>query len=509
MVRLMRWLRRCLWTSALVFVGLVAADVALASELTDPYAVTEDVVDGADATTLKTVSPPPPSGGSIQSLRDRAEPTPWYRRVHSVLGILVLIGIAVLLSRNRGAIRWRPVVFGIGLQVVLALIVLSPTVGDFFFTVVNDSVRRLLSFSEEGTEFLFQSVEPHESTTVDLETGTTRSETYIGRMSPPLKTVAFWVLPTIIFFSALMTILYHLGIMQFLVRITALVMQKTMGTSGSETLSAAANIFVGQTEAPLVVKPFVAGMTRSELNAIMVGGFATVAGGVLAAYVSFLKSAIPDIAGHLVIASIMSAPAALAIAKIILPETEESETAAGATLHVDRPDVNVVEALSRGSTEGMILAVNVAAMLVAFVAMIALVNYVLGALGGLAGLELSMEGLLGALFAPIAWCMGVPWHECTQVGRLFGEKMVLTELIAYMHLADNLRSADPMSYRSAVICSYALCGFANFASIGIQIGGIGGIAPTRRRDLAQLGMLAMFGGTIAALLTATIAGIIL
>jgi CNT family concentrative nucleoside transporter len=306
-----------------------------------------------------------------------------------------------------------------------------------------------------------------------------------------------------------MNILYHLGVMQFLVRITASVMQRTMGTSGSESLSAAANIFVGQTEAPLVVRPFVEKMTRSELNAIMVGGFATVAGGVLAAYVGFLQKAIPDIAGHLVVASIMSAPAALAVAKILVPETETSETATGATLSVDRPDTNIIEALARGTSDGLRLAVNVAAMLLSFVAMIALVNAMLRGASGLVGLELSLEGILGWFFSPLAWCMGVPWNEAGEVGRLLGEKLVLTELIAYVHLGDNLTGSNPLSYRSAVIASYALCGFANFASIGIQIGGIGGIAPSRRAELAQLGVLSMIGGTIAAMMTATIAGILL
>jgi CNT family concentrative nucleoside transporter len=448
-------------------------------------------------------------GLSLQELRDNAPETPITSRLTSLLGIIVLLGIAWILSRDRKSIRWRPVLWGIGLQILFGLIVLSPSVGDIFFKVVNQSVATLMSFSEQGSEFLFQTVDAHEITTVNTTTGEKTTETYIGRMSPPLRTVAFWILPTIIFFSALMNILYHLGVMQFLVRITASVMQRTMGTSGSESLSAAANIFVGQTEAPLVVRPFVEKMTRSELNAIMVGGFATVAGGVLAAYVGFLQKAIPDIAGHLVVASIMSAPAALAVAKILVPETETSETATGATLSVDRPDTNIIEALARGTSDGLRLAVNVAAMLLSFVAMIALVNAMLRGASGLVGLELSLEGILGWFFSPLAWCMGVPWNEAGEVGRLLGEKLVLTELIAYVHLGDNLTGSNPLSYRSAVIASYALCGFANFASIGIQIGGIGGIAPSRRAELAQLGVLSMIGGTIAAMMTATIAGILL
>ena len=450
-----------------------------------------------------------PVNKGLAGLKERAVPTTFGQRAMSVFGIFVLLGIAWLLSQNRKAINWRPVAWGIGLQVVLGMIVLSPAVGDTFFKAVNGSVAKLMSFSEAGSDFVFQTIEPHDITTVNMAAQTRETKTYIGRISPPLKTLAFWILPTIIFFSGLMNILYHLGVMQWLVRIAALIMQKTMGTSGSESLSAAANIFVGQTEAPLVIRPFVNGMTMSELNAVMVGGFATVAGGVLAAYVGFLHKALPDIAGHLVVASIMSAPAALAVAKILFPETEESETRAGATLTVDKPDVNLIEALARGATDGLKLAVNVGAMLLAFVAMVALVNFLIGAAGGVFGLELTLEGMLGYVFAPIAWCMGVPWEEAPLVGRFLGEKMVLTELIAYINLAGNLASAEPLSYRSAVITSYALCGFANFASIGIQIGGIAGIAPKRRKDLAKLGMLAMFGGTIAAMLTATVAGIIL
>ena len=544
MRRFMSAMRRTLGVSALMFVLLVGADTYLAfadEPQADSAQAPEQVADDGSQTTPRS------QGVSLRELKDRREPTPLHRRAMGALGIIVLIGIAVLLSQNRKRINWRPVMWGVGLQILFGLVVLSPTVGEFFFTVVNKSVTRLLSFAEEGADFLFQTVEPQTATTIDLDSCrpitaqdadgmtkdgftvvtlppqadapadtpavkllcATNTSFYIGHITPALKTVAFWILPSIIFFSALMNILYHLGIMQFLVKAMAWVMFKTMGTSGSESLSAAANIFVGQTEAPLVVKPFIKGMTNSELNAVMVGGFATVAGGVLAAYVGFLKKTIPDIAGHLVVASIMSAPAALAIAKIMYPETEDSETKAGAELNVERPDVNVVEALARGSTEGLNLAVNVAAMLVAFVAMVALVNFLFASLGGLVGLELSLEGVLGWAFAPIAWCMGVPWDECVVVGRLFGEKMVLTELIAYMHLADVLKDPNALSYRSAVISSYALCGFANFASIGIQIGGIGGIAPERRTDLARIGMRAMFGGTIAALMTATIAGIIL
>ena len=312
---------------------------------------------------------------------------------------------------------------------------------------------------------------------------------------------AFRILPTLIFFSSLINVLYHLGVMQFLVKSTARIMQKTMGTSGSETLCISGNIFVGQTEAPLLVQPFVSKMTNSELTAVMIGGFATVAGGVMAMYVSMLGN-IDGIAGHLLAASIMSAPAALVVAKIIYPETEESQTKGDLTISIKNDDDNIMEALSTGATNGMKLAANVAAMLIAFVATIAMVNAVLSLFG------LSLEQILGWIFSPLAWVMGVPWQEAYVVGSLMGKKLVLTELIAFGDLS-TLISDNVLSERSAIISSYALCGFANFASIGIQLGGIGGIAPERRKDIAQLGLKTMFGGAIASWLTATIAGLLI
>ena len=292
-----------------------------------------------------------------------------------------------------------------------------------------------------------------------------------------------------------------LGVMQFLVKNTARIMQKTMGTSGSETLCISGNIFVGQTEAPLLVQPFVSTMTNSELTAVMIGGFATVAGGVMAMYVSMLGD-VPGIAGHLLAASIMSAPAALVVAKIIYPETEESKTKGDLVISIENNDDNVMEALSRGATNGMKLAANVAAMLIAFVAMIAMINALLGIFG------FSLEQILGLIFSPLAWTMGVPWNEANLVGSLMGKKLVLTELIAYGDLSSSI-SNNLLSERSAIISSYALCGFANFASIGIQLGGIGGIAPERRKDISKLGVKTMFGGALASWLTATIAGILI
>ena len=399
-----------------------------------------------------------------------------------VFGIFILLAIAMAMSNNRVAISWRLVFWGLSLQLTFAIIILKTPIGIPFFGAIDIFVKNLLSFSDAGSDFLFKS---------------------FGQniVEAPLMNFAFRILPTLIFFSSLINVLYHLGVMQFLVKSTARIMQKTMGTSGSETLCISGNIFVGQTEAPLLVQPFVSKMTNSELTAVMIGGFATVAGGVMAMYVSMLGN-IDGIAGHLLAASIMSAPAALVVAKIIYPETEESQTKGDLTISIKNDDDNIMEALSTGATNGMKLAANVAAMLIAFVATIAMVNAVLSLFG------LSLEQILGWTFSPLAWVMGVPWEEAYVVGSLMGKKLVLTELIAFGDLS-TLISDNVLSERSAIISSYALCGFANFASIGIQLGGIGGIAPERRKDIAQLGLKTMFGGAIASWLTATIAGLLI
>jgi len=403
-------------------------------------------------------------------------------RLIGILGIIVLLGIALAMSNNRNSIPWRLVAWGLGLQLLFAIFILKTPMGQPFFGAVDTVFKKLLSFSDAGSDFLFKSFST-------------------GVVEAPLMNFAFRILPTLIFFSSLITVFYHLGIMQFIVKWIARAMQKTMGTSGSETLSVSANIFVGQTEAPLMVRPFVSKMTKSELMAMMVGGFATVAGGVMAIYVKMLED-IPGIAGHMMAASIMSAPAALVIAKIIYPETESSETMGELNITLEKKDDNVMEALSHGATDGMKLAANVGAMLVAFVAMIALVNAILGLI------DLSLQQILGWIFSPLAWTMGVPWSDAGTIGTLMGEKLVLTELIAYGDLAE-LRSTNSISDRSAIIASYALCGFANFASVGIQLGGIGGIAPERRKDLSKLAMKAMIGGALASWLTAALAGILI
>lgn len=428
----------------------------------------------------------------LAQLRADAAPVPWWQRLISLFGIGALLLFAWGLSSHRREFPWRIVLWGLGLQLTFALFILETSAGLWVFSAINEGVVTLLDLTEEGSRFIFGNY-------LDLE------------FSFALK-----VLPTILFFSALMTILYHLGVMQKIVRGLAWVMQRTMGTSGSETLSAAANIFVGQTEAPLVIKPYVATMTLSELNAVMVGGFATVAGGVLAAYVGMLESAFADIAGHLVAASVMSAPAALVIAKIMLPETETSATAGGEIdMTVDKPDANVIDAAARGAAEGLKLALNVGAMLLAFLALVALADLLLAlpvhAYNYFAHASVDPVGLtdlLGWIFWPVSFVMGVAFDDCATVGSLLGEKLVLTEFVAYAHLGEILQSDHHLQHRSVVIATYALCGFANFGSIGIQIGGISGIAPKRRSDLAKLGLRAMIGGTLAACLTATIAGLL-
>ncbi len=397
--------------------------------------------------------------------------------------MILLLGIAFVLSNNRRQINYRIIVWGLSLQFIFGILILKTPLGKPLFGFFDKVITKLISFSDAGSDFLFKSLVP----------GVGYHEAMVN--------FAFRALPTIIFFSSLMTVLYHFGVIQFIVKWISRIMQKSMGTSGSETLSVAANIFVGQTEAPLMIRPFIRNMTQSELMAVMTGGFATVAGGVLALYVIWLKD-IPGIAGHLLAASVMSAPAAMVVAKIIYPETDLSETSGDLNIIIEKPDSNTMEALGRGATEGLKLAANVAAMLVAFVALIAMVNYLL------TFADTSIQGILGFIFRPLAWAMGISWEEAQMVGVLMGEKITLTELIAYSDLRD-LRLEHAISDRTAIIASYALCGFANFASIGIQLGGIGGIAPERRKDLASLALKAMLGGALASWMTASIAGILI
>ena len=399
-----------------------------------------------------------------------------------ILGIFTLLAIAYAISNNRKKINYRLVVWGLSIQIIFALIILKSPFGKSLFKYLDEAIKKLVSFSNEGSAFLFASFST-------------------GKIEGPLQNFAFIALPTIIFFSGLMAVMYHFGIIQFIVKWIAKMMQKTMGTSGSETLSVSANIFVGQTEAPLMVRPFIANMTKSELSAVMTGGFATAAGGVLALYVMWLHD-IPGIAGHLLAASVMSAPAALVIAKIIYPETEESETMGDLKISIEKTDANALDALGRGATDGLKLAANVAAMLIAFVSVIAMFNYMLSFA------NTSLQDIMGLFFKPLAWTMGVPWSEAQIMGTLMGEKLALTELIAYDNLRTYLINGE-ISNRTAIIASYALCGFANFGSIGIQIGGLSSIAPERRKDLAILAFKAMIGGALASWITACIAGILI
>jgi len=442
-------------------------------------------------------------------------PVPWTARLQSLVGIPMMLGLAWLLSHDRKRIPWRVIGWGLGLQFLFALLVLKTAPGEWVFGKLNIVVMSLLGYSTDGARFIFGSLVDH-VVLVGTPNPTDPFAPLVPMADPAGAPVfagtgaffAFNVLPTIIFFSALMAVLYHLGVMQLLVRGMGWVMFRTMGTSGAESLSAAANIFVGQTEAPLVIKPYVDKMTMSELNAIMTGGFATVAGGVMAAYVGMLSGVFPDIAGHLIAASVMSAPAALVIAKIMWPEDSIPTTQGSMELAVEKTDVNVVDAAARGAGEGLKLALNVGAMLLAFIALVAMANGVLGELSSAVGSEtpLTLERILGFLFWPLAWMMGVPAAECAAVGELLGIKTVLNEFVAYLRLA---QTADGLSRRSMIIVTYALCGFANLGSIGIQLGGIGGIAPERRSDLARLGVRAMIAGTLAAFLTANIAGALL
>ena len=416
-----------------------------------------------------------------------------------ILGIVVLLGIAYLLSNNRKNINYRLVAWGLGIQLIFALLILKSPIGKPIFFYIDKIITKLISFSDAGSDFLFKSFVPD----VGFHVG--------------LINFAFRALPTIIFFSGLMAVMYHFGIIQFIVKWIAKLMQKTMGTSGSETLSVSANIFVGQTEAPLMVRPFVNNMTKSELAAVMTGGFATAAGGVLALYVMWLKD-IPGIAGHLLAASVMSAPAAIVVAKMLLPEKEKFET----KLEVSKADMgaNALEAISKGTTDGLRLAVNVGAMLLVFIALMSMANFILFKVGDWTSLnawiatntrypELSFNMILGYIGAPIAWLIGVCKEDMFLVGQLLGEKTVLNEFVGYMSLGEMKNAGEFVEQKSIIIATYILCGFANFASIGIQIGGIGALAPKRRGDLSKLGVLALIAGTLASLFTAVIVGMLI
>jgi CNT family concentrative nucleoside transporter len=392
----------------------------------------------------------------------------------SAFGLVCMIGFAWLMSSHRGRMPWRIIISGVLLQFIFGILILWTPPGRWAMDGIRIFFTQILSFSDAGAEMAF---------------GTAFRDHFF----------AFSVLPTIIFVSCLMSILFYWGIIQRVVQALSRVMCRIMDVSGAEGLAASANIFVGQTEAPLVIKPYIATMTRSEIMAMMTGGFATVAGGVMAAFVGFGADA-----GHLLAASVMSAPASLVIAKIMLPELEKSPTKGVVRISIPIDDHNVLDAACRGASEGLKLALNVLAMLIAFVALAALINYGMSFFPQVGGENLSVERILGWAFAPMAWLIGVESSDVLLVGQLLGKKMFLNEFLAFLDLRDLQGSLSP---RSFTLATYALCGFANFSSIAIQIGGIGALVPERRKDLASLGFRAMLGGTLAANMTACIAGI--
>jgi CNT family concentrative nucleoside transporter len=400
-------------------------------------------------------------------------------RAISALGILVFIGISYAFSVNRQAVRWRIVAWGLGLEFALAIVILKTPWGLTVFKFLGDFVSKFLAFSDVGAKFVF-------------------GENFKDHF------FAFQVLPTIIFFSAFISVLYYYGILQRVVNVMAWVMMKTLKTSGSESLSCAGNIFLGPTESALMVKPYIAKMTQSELHAVMTGGFATIAGGVLGAYLSF---GIP--AEHLIAAFFMTAPTSLVVSKLLYPETEVSETLGEVKADVKTNYVNAIDAATAGAIDGVKLAVNVGVIIIAFLGLLAALNALLGWLGTFVGLpQLSLQLILSIFMAPVAWLMGIPWADCQQVGALLGTKTILNEFIAFLDLKALIENGK-ISQRAVIIATYALCNFANIGSIGITIGGITGIAPNRQHDLARMGVRSMIGGSLAGFITACIAGMLI
>jgi concentrative nucleoside transporter, CNT family len=410
-------------------------------------------------------------------------------RVQPIAGRAVILAIAYVLSSARHSIDYRTVGWGLALQFLFALIVLKTEVGRQVFQAAGAAITRVLDFTYVGSSFVFGPLGNPEAWPKIMNA-------VLGEEGGQYANIfAFMVLPTIIFIAALFAMLYFFGVMQIIVRIFAVIMRRFMRASGAESLNVAASIFMGQTEAPLTIRPFLPRMTESELMTVMTSGMAHISGGVMAAYILFGVQA-----EHLLTAVIMTAPGTLMMAKLFVPETRQPETMGTVKLKVERTDVNVIDAIGRGTGEGLHLALNVGAMLISFLAIIALVNAILGLAG------LSMQEIFGWVFAPIAWSLGVPWKDAPTVGNLLGTRMVLNEFVAYSQLGPLKPTLDP---RSFTIATFALCGFANFSSIGMQIGGIGALAPERRHDLARLGLRAMLAGTLANFLTATIAGMLL
>ena len=403
-----------------------------------------------------------------------------------VLGLMVLLGMAYLFSTNRRAIRLKTVAWGLGLQIAFAIFVLRVEYGRWIFQMAGDGANRVLSYSFVGSEFVFGPLGKHGSS--------------IGFI------FAFQVLPTVIFICALFAILYHYGIMQFIIRIAAWAMTRIMGASGAESMNVAASIFMGQTEAPVTIRPFLPELTRSELMTVMTSGMAHVSGSIMAAY--FAYGAEPR---HVLSAVIMTAPGTLLVSKMLVPETEQPKTAGRVIMSEEETEKesheNLLGAIARGTGDGLHMALNIGAMLIAFLALVALVDGILGGVHRhIAWFPSSLESIFGVLFAPVAWLIGIPWRDCAAVGNLLGTRMVLNELVAFTMLGPQKTTLDP---RSFTIATFALCGFANLSSIGIQIGGIGALAPNKRGELARLGFRAMLAGTMANLMSASIAGMLL
>lgn len=420
-----------------------------------------------------------------------------------LFGLAVLIGIAFCFSNNKRVVDWKLVATGVALQIAFAAIVLKVPLGRDVFDAIATGFVRLLDYVDVGSRFIF---------------GSLLDSSKFGVI------FAVKVLPTIVFFAALTGVLYHLGVMQQIVKAMAWVITKVMRVSGAETTSVCASVFIGQTEAPLTIKPYIERMTQAELMTVMIGGMAHIAGSVMAAYVAMLGGDDPAqrmfYAKHLLTASVMAAPATMVLAKILVPETQEPLTRGTVKIDVERTTANVIDAAATGAGDGLKLAMNVGAMLLAFIALIALVNGPVQWLGTVGGdhsinawllattgheVKLSLETIFGWVLSPIAWLIGVPWQDATLVGSFIGQKVVINEFVAYASLAQHLPELLP---ESRLIATYALCGFANFSSIAIQIGGIGGLAPNRRGDLARLGLRAVLGGSIATFMTATIAGVL-
>ena len=404
-------------------------------------------------------------------------------RLTGLLGILAVLAVAFLFSKNRRAIQPRVLVWGLGLQFAFAFLVLKTGFGRLF-EAATIAVTAMLAYAEKGSEFVFGP---------------------LGVKSGPFLVFAFQVLPIVIFIASFFAILYYLGVMQVIIRAMAIVMQKVMGASGAESTNVAASIFMGQTEAPLTIRPFLPRLTQSELFTVMVSGMAHVSGAVMAAYVKMANVEVK----HLLTAVIMTAPATIMLAKVMFPEVEKPETAGKVEIQVEKPGVNIIDAAARGAGDGLQLALNIAGMLIAFLALIAMLNGILGwahTLPGLGWLPESLERLFGILFAPVAWLLGVSWKDATAVGNLLGTRLVLNEFVAFLQLGPIKGQLDP---RSFTIATYALCGFANFSSIAIQIGGIGALAPNRKSDLARLGLRAVAAGTMANFMSASIAGMLL